>query len=182
MNLTYTAEIGNGFWPASAPAWEDRVYGPAGKSMTTPTWEIAHSVETNASPAFAWNFWTDVANWVDPPARFELDGPFATGVRGTTWLPGQEPLHWFIRDVTPPSSATIEMSLDGASVSFHWRFEGLADGGTRLTQRIALQGEKAELYLAQVKAAFTANLPGGMNKMATAMANADPSRKSATSS
>lgn len=158
----------------------DGVYDPTGKSMTTAAWEIVHSVETTASPAFAWNFWTDVRNWDDPPAKFELDGPFATGSRGTTRLPGQEPLRWFIAEVTPPSAATIEISLDGASLSFQWRFEGLPDGRTRLTQRIALQGEKAELYLSQVKAAFTANLPGGMNKMATAMANADVGRKNPT--
>ncbi len=70
------------------------------------------------------------------------------------------------------------MSLDGAALSFEWRFVGLADGRTRLTQRIVLQGEKADMYLSQVRAAFTANLPLAMNKIATAMANADPSRKS----
>jgi hypothetical protein len=140
--------------------------------MATVPWEITHSVETNASPAFAWNFWTDVANWDDPPAEFELDGPFATGSRGATRWPGQEPLHWFIREVTPPSAAKIEMRLDGAALSFEWQFEGLAGGRTRLTQRIVLKGEKADIYLSQVKAAFTANLPDGMNKLATAMANA----------
>jgi hypothetical protein len=45
-------------------------------------WEITHSVETNASPAFAWHFWANVANWDDPPAEFELEGPFATGSQG----------------------------------------------------------------------------------------------------
>jgi hypothetical protein len=93
-------------------------------------------------------------------------------------LPGQEPLRWFIREVTPPNSATIEMSLDGAALLFEWRFMGLADGRTRLTQRIVLEGEKADMYLSQVKAAFTTNLADGMNRLATAMANADPSRKS----
>lgn len=57
--------------------------------MATVPWEITHSVETNASPAFAWHFWTNVANWDDPPAKFELDGPFATGSRGVTRLPGE---------------------------------------------------------------------------------------------
>jgi hypothetical protein len=158
----------------------DGMFNSAGQSMTTVAWEIAHSVETNASPSFAWSFWTDVANWDDPPAKFELEEPFATGSRGTTRLPGQEPLHWFIREVSPPNEATIEMQLDGASLSFNWRFEGLSDGRTRLTQRIVLMGEKAEAYYSQVKAAFTANLPDGMNKMATAMANADPGRMSPT--
>jgi hypothetical protein len=146
--------------------------------MTTVAWEMTHSVETNASPAFAWHYWTNVANWDDPPARFELDAPFATGSRGVTYLPGQEPLHWLIREVTPPNAATIELSLDGATVSFEWRFVGLAEGRTRLTQRIVLKGEKAETYLSQVKSAFTADPRNAMNKLATAMANADPSRKS----
>ena len=35
---------------------------------------------------------------------------------------------------------------------------GLADGRTRLTQRIVLKGAKADIYLLQVKVAFTANL------------------------
>jgi Polyketide cyclase / dehydrase and lipid transport len=145
--------------------------------MTTVAWEMTHSVETNASPDFAWHYWTNIANWDDPPAEFELDGPFATGSRGVTRLPGQVPLHWLIREVTPPNAATIEMSLDGAALLFEWRFVGLSDGRTRLTQRIVLQGEKADMYVSQVNAAFTANLSEGMNKLATAMTNADPSRK-----
>jgi hypothetical protein len=72
------------------------------------------------------------------------------------------------------------MSLDGAALSFEWRFVGLADGRTRLTQRIVLQGERADIYLLQVTAALAANLPDGMNQLATAMANADPSHQSAT--
>jgi hypothetical protein len=145
--------------------------------MTKIGWEMIHSVETNASPAFAWEFWTNVGNWADPPAKFELDGPFADGSRGTTRLPGQEPLHWFIREVTPSNAATIEMQLEGATLSFDWRFEGLADGGTRLTQRVVLKGDKADVYLSQVKSTFTASLPDGMNKLATAMANAYSSRE-----
>jgi hypothetical protein len=64
--------------------------------MATFPWEMAHSVETNASPAFAWHYCTNIANWDDPPAEFELEGPFARGSRGSrgaTWLPGQEPLN-----------------------------------------------------------------------------------------
>jgi hypothetical protein len=64
-----------------------------------------------------------------------------------TRLPGQDPLHWVIREVTPPNAATIELSLDGAALSFEWRFVGLADGRTRLTQRIVLKGEKAQMGL-----------------------------------
>ena len=79
--------------------------------MTTIAWEMTHAVETNISPAFAWNYWTDVANWDDPPAKFDLDGSFASGSRGTTRLPGQEPLEWIIREVTPPDAATSSPDL-----------------------------------------------------------------------
>jgi hypothetical protein len=140
-------------------------------------WEMSHSVETNASPVFAWDFWTNIANWADPPAKFELDGPFADGSRGTTRLPGQEPLHWFIREVSPYNAATIEMQLKGAALLFDWRFVKLADGRTKLTQRVALTGVNADVYLSQVKSTFPARLPEGMNKLAAAMANAYSSRQ-----
>ena len=37
--------------------------------------QFKYSVEADVTPAFAWQFRTDVANWNDPPARFALDGP-----------------------------------------------------------------------------------------------------------
>jgi hypothetical protein len=135
-------------------------------------WEIAHSVDANVSPAFAWTYMTNVANWNDPPAKFELYGPFTAGSRGMTRTPGQEPRHWHVREVSPMNSYTLEMAMDGAAMSFEWRFEGLADGGTRLTQHIVLRGENAAAYVAQVQSAFTSSLAAGMNKIAAAMERA----------
>jgi hypothetical protein len=139
--------------------------------MAKAAWETEHAVETDASPDFAWRYWTDVGNWDDPPARFEFDGPFAVGSRGLTRLPGQEPIHWIIREVTPGKAATIEIPVDGGAVAFEWKFAGLAEGRTRLTQRVILRGEKAAAYLEHAKI-FAANLPGGMKKMAAAIASA----------
>jgi hypothetical protein len=124
------------------------------------------------SPAFAWSFWTDVANWDDPPARFTLDGPFADGSIGTTLMPGSDPLQWRIRDVRPGTSAAIDMALDRATLSFEWHFEALPDGTTRLTQRVVLTGDNAAAYAAEVKAAFGSNLPDGMKRLAALMAGA----------
>jgi len=69
----------------------------------------------------------------------------------------------------------IEALLDRASLSFEWRFVGLADGRTRLTQRIALEGENAAAYVEQVQAGFTASLPAGMRRIAAAIARAEAS-------
>jgi hypothetical protein len=136
-------------------------------------WEIAHSVDANASPAFAWTYLTNVANWDDPPAKFELEGPFAAGSHGTTRIPGQEPLRWRLREINPMKSYTLEMALDRAALSFEWRFEGRAGGRTRLTQHIALSGENAAAYVAQVRAAFTSSLAAGMHRIAAAVERAE---------
>lgn len=137
--------------------------------MTNIAWEMTHSVETAASCDFAWNYWTNVANWDDPPAKFELNGPFAAGSKGTTILPGQEPLYWFIREVTAESSATIEFALDGASLLFEWSFAPLTEQRTRITQRVVLAGEKADSLVPQVGGTFDSSLPAGMKKLATAI-------------
>ena len=137
--------------------------------MSTVAWHLEHSVDAEVSAALAWSFWTDIGNWDDPPARFELDGPFAVGSQGSTLIPGQEPLHWRIRNVRPGDLATIEMPLDRATLSFEWRFEALSEHRTRLTQRIALSGENSEAYVGQVQAGFGRTLREGMERVARLM-------------
>jgi hypothetical protein len=140
--------------------------------------QLEHSVEADVSPPFAWSFRIDVANWNDPPAKFALDGPFAAGSRGTTLLPGQAPLHWFIREVQPGKSFIIEMQLDRATLSFEWRFEALSEHRTKLAQRIVLSGDNAAAYAGQVEAGFGSNLPSGMNRIAAEMAAAEEHARS----
>jgi len=130
---------------------------------------LEHSVEADVSLAFAWRFRTDVANWSDPPAMFTLDGPFVEGSRGTTLLPGQEPLRWRIANVQPECSFEVEMPLDRAILRFQWRFEALTEHRTKLTQRIVLSGGNADAYAQQVQTAFGPNLAGGMDKIASEM-------------
>ncbi|SPF54252.1 hypothetical protein SBA4_6260007 [Candidatus Sulfopaludibacter sp. SbA4] len=74
-------------------------------------WYCEYSVEVDVRPAFAWSYWTDIGNWVDPPAQFSLDGAFAAGSQGMTQMPGHEPIGWRIaavggsrqwRRVSPP--------------------------------------------------------------------------------
>src|SRR5687768_14801364 len=106
--------------------------------MTNSAYQLEHSVEAEVSPAFAWNWRTNIKNWDDPPAQFQLDGPFAQGSWGTTRFPGQEPIRWHIRDVRPGASFIIEILLDRAVLSFEWLFEAVSTHRTRITQRIIL--------------------------------------------
>ena len=144
--------------------------------MNDVVYQVEHSVEATVSPAFAWDWRTDVKNWDDPPAQFQLDGPFAAGSWGTTRLPGQEPLRWQIRDVQPGRSFVIEMRLDRATLSFEWRFDAVTDRYTRLTQRIVLAGDNAAAYAPQVRAAFGSNLPDAMSRIARAVTAAASTR------
>lgn len=134
---------------------------------------LEHSVEAEVSPEFAWKFRTDIANWNDPPASFSLDGPFAAGSRGTTELPGQEPLHWVIREVRPFTTFVLEMQLDKALLTFEWRFDALSEQKTRMTQKIVLSGDNAAAYVEQVESGFRPSLEAGMTRIATEMAAAE---------
>jgi hypothetical protein len=49
-------------------------------------WTFEHSIDCGETAEFAWNFWTNVSNWVldADVASVEIDGPFCTGARGFT--------------------------------------------------------------------------------------------------
>ena len=134
---------------------------------------LEHAIDAGVSRAFAWHFRTDLSTWNDPPAAFSLDGPFAPGSRGTTILPGQEPLHWWIRDVRPEQRFLIEIPLHAASLWIEWRFDVLSEHRTRLTQRIALSGENTSAYTEQVEKGFGATLESGMARVVKEMVDAE---------
>jgi hypothetical protein len=137
--------------------------------------QLEHSVEAEVTLSFAWNWRTDVRTWDDPPARFQLDGPFASGSWGTTELPGQESRRWQIRDVRPGSAFIIDVPLEGAAMSFEWSFDAVSDHRTRITQRILLWGDNAEAYVEQVRAGFGSTLADGMKRIADALERAERS-------
>jgi hypothetical protein len=145
--------------------------------MTNIACQLQHSVEVEVSCSFAWAWRTNVANWDDPPAEFQLDGGFASGSWGTTKIPGQDPIHWQIRQVQPEQSFVIDMSLDGAVLSFEWVFEPMAQHRTRITQRIILWGDSAASYDDQVRAGFGSTLAEGMRRIADSLLTAERSKE-----
>ncbi len=146
---------------------------------TDTTWLLEHAEVTTAGRDFVWEYWTDVTHWVDPPARFDLDGPFASGSRGTTLLPDRELLHWVIRNVEPGISYTIESQLEGAVLLCQWFFEALPDQGTRLRQRIGVAGPAAAQHVESVRQGFGPTLPEGMRRIADLLAEASAGREGA---
>mgnify|MGYP001826046798 CR=1 FL=1 len=142
-------------------------------------WLLEHAEVTGASPAFVWTYWTDVAHWDDPPASFALEGPFASGARGTTTLPGREPLPWVLRDVREGESYRIESELAEARLVCEWSFESLPEGGTKLRQRIGVSGPGAARQAEAVRQGFGPTLPEGMQRIARLLADAEATAREA---
>jgi Polyketide cyclase / dehydrase and lipid transport len=137
-------------------------------------WTFEYSLECPVPPDFAWRFWTNVENWamVDSSAEsVRLDGPFAAGSTGTTKLAGGEPIIWQIVQVEEGRSATIEMAFPGATIQFWWGF-GESEKGTRITQRITIEGERTADYERTAGTEFERGVPDGMRKLAETMARA----------
>lgn len=137
--------------------------------VTNTCWQLEYSIDVEVSRTFAWSWRTDIQTWDDPPATFMIDGPFAAGTWGTTHVPGQPPVRWQIRDVRPGEAFTIDVPLDGAVVSFEWRFEAMSSRRTRMTQLIVLSGDNATAYEDQVRSSFGATLADGMKRIAAAI-------------
>lgn len=133
---------------------------------------LTFSVDAEASREFAWAYRTDIAHWIDPPATFAMDGPLVTGARGVTTMPDRPPIEWRVADVRPPEVFVLEMPLDGAALTFEWRFEALAPARTRLTQTIMLHGPNAQAFAEQIEAAFGPTLADGMRKIAADLTDA----------
>ena len=108
------------------------------------SWEWKQSVIANAGRQTVWEFISKIDNLArvegDAVESMTLDGPFQAGARGTTKMRGQEPTHWRLAEVEPPERAVYEMELPGAVLRFHWTYEELTDGRTRLSQHIVLDG------------------------------------------
>ncbi|HVG22127.1 MAG TPA: SRPBCC family protein [Blastocatellia bacterium] len=145
-------------------------------------WDFEHSVEMTPSRDFVWRFWTDVTNWAfDTSVEWvRLEGPFASGTQGFTKSPHADPVQWVLREVESEKQAAIEMSLDGATLRFHWRFEDAPDGGTRVTQRATLTGANAEFFARQAAPEFERGIPLGMEKLAAEVRLARQSQPDST--
>ena len=137
-------------------------------------WELRHSVIANVARDVAWAWWTTVDNWRrhegDAVESITLDGPFETGARGETRMPGQSPRSWLLAEVEAPARAVIEMELGDATLRIVWTFDDLGDGRTKLTQQMKLDGPSADHYAADLEAGFAPNIGPGMEKIALGMA------------
>ena len=135
-------------------------------------WTFEHSVECRADREFVWRFWTNVSNWpkVDSSAdAVWLDGPFRSGARGRTKPLGREPIEWQLEDVQDGRTALFIIPVPSAALRFAWKFEDSETGGTRMTQRATIEGDRAQDYILTVAPELENGIPQGMQKLSDAI-------------
>lgn len=134
------------------------------------TWEMKHSVVADVPLETVWDWHSNVDNWAclegDAVESITLDGPFQSGARGATKIPGQEVSRWRLAEVEPPRRTVIEMELSDAMMRCVWTFDALSEKRTRLTQRIRLEGLGAAAYAPMMKERFGTHLARGMERIA----------------
>ena len=98
----------------------------------------------------------------------ELRGGFTPGAHGITHSKSSGRIEWYLKEVSPPSRAVMEVPAPGAVAKFVWTFEDVC-GRARITQRASLSGEQASKYVGNVGRALQAGIPAGMRKLCEAM-------------
>ena len=134
-------------------------------------WSYERTVDTPAPVGAVWQVYTDAAAWPEWNAgvgHLELDGDFATGVRGMLTPRGQEPLPFVVVSAEPAAGYISETAIAETVVLRTTNvLELLPHGGTRITQRLSMHGPAAEYFANSFGPAFAASVPPTMAALAS---------------
>lgn len=130
-------------------------------------WTTEHTVETTASADTVFALYADVAawpTWDESVELAELDGPFAAGSTGRMRPAGIETLPFTLLSVEDGRGFTDETPFMGHVLRFVHLLEPVADGGTRITHRVEIDGPAA----AEMGPNVASDLPEAMAALAAA--------------
>jgi uncharacterized protein YndB with AHSA1/START domain len=109
-------------------------------------WTDTTSIASTASPQALWRLFEDVAGWTKWNAgieRISLNGPFAAGSTFDMKPPGMDALRSTLRDVRPHEGFVDETVLEDTRFLVSHQLQPLADGGTRITYAVRVEGPEA---------------------------------------
>ncbi|WP_371666510.1 hypothetical protein OG985_47355 [Streptomyces sp. NBC_00289] len=137
-------------------------------------WSFSSEIETKASRKFAWDFWSNVENWVNvDPAIIEvrLEGTFSIGGQGVTVTKEGDPVRWEIVNVIKGSQAEIMFPVPRTKLLAKWVFSSspTLPRGCKISQVLSLHGELAKDYEAAVSAGMEGGVPEGMERLRLAI-------------
>ena len=134
-------------------------------------WQYEHSIETAACPKAIQRLYSDLATWPEWDkgiAQVTLDGPFAAGTAGELTPAGQTPLPFRLLEVRPDGGFDDETAIPemGIVLRFAHRLVVLADGRTRITHKVTIDGPAADTLGPRIGASMTTGIPDTMASLA----------------
>ena len=124
-------------------------------------WTFEHTEHTDARPESIWALWSDVSSWPqwdEGLERVTLDGPFATGSRGTLKPAGGPGVRFELTDVRPCQGFADVLLLPLCRM----RFEHAAlrdDAGTRVTHRVTIAGPTTPIFARLIGRGIARSMP-----------------------
>ncbi len=128
---------------------------------------IKHTVETKAAPEQIWKLWEDVENWKTWDREIELsriDGPFQTGVTGSTKFVGTPVLKTLLRQVVPMELVVQEASVLSAKVVSYQSMRRVGDM-TEVTFEVEIEGPLSFVYKCMLESFIKKKIPIEMEEM-----------------
>ena len=129
------------------------------------------SVDVAAPPERVFALWADAAGWPrwDPDLEAaSLDGPFASGTRGTLVPRGAPRTRIALVDVAEPGGFTAVARLPGCRMLFEHRAEPLGTG-SRVTHAVRFAGPLAFAFRRLLGPSIRRGLPGTMAGLKAAL-------------
>jgi uncharacterized protein YndB with AHSA1/START domain len=128
-------------------------------------WAHEHTVETAVAPEAIWKVLADLNTWPAWDTSMEavtLNGPLAVGSTVTMIPTGQDPITSVITEVAENERYADQTVFGGATLAFSHTLTRLADGGTRITHRLKITGERAAELGPELGPMITEDFPDAM--------------------
>jgi catechol 2,3-dioxygenase-like lactoylglutathione lyase family enzyme len=117
---------------------------------------------TTARPADVYALYADVRawpSWDEDVERVTLEGPFATGTRGTLAMKGRPPLSLTLTEVTPDVGFADETQVGPMTVRFRHVLTPMF-GGTRIAHTVEVEGPGADALGADIASGVAHTVEG----------------------
>jgi len=134
-------------------------------------WSTEYSTETGLAAAAIWAALSDLHHGVPLDGnsdRFELHGTFAVGTELTVTPQGQGSFRSTIVELTENSVYADRTEFGGLILTFRHTLAPLADGGTRVTHHLMIDGEDADAMGPELGPQISADFPEAMDALLAA--------------
>lgn len=145
-------------------------------AIAVPSWRVDASEISHATPAQIWAWYSDAGrtpNWDHLVKLRKIDGPFATGTRGSNQGTGGPAFPWIFSEVVTGVRYTEVTQLPLASLTATHVLTPVASG-TRIEHALIVAGPLAWLYRFAFYRSFESGIHRALQRLAAGAADGPP--------